>query len=77
MIKFSLSQPICVVRIQVIPSLLQSGAAYRSRGFECEDLGSSPLLVGRYCSYLLPKQARGTSQILIFKTSRRIGRPTL
>ena len=27
------------------------------------DLGSSPRLVGRYCSYLLPKQDGGTSQI--------------
>ena len=27
-----------------------------------------PRLVGCYCSYLLPKQARGTPQILIFKT---------
>ena len=34
-------------------------------------------LVGCYCSYLLPKQVRGTTQILIFKTSRPIGRPRL
>ena len=30
--------------------------------------GEFPWLVGRYCSYLLPKQAGGTPQILIFKT---------
>ena len=36
-----------------------------------------PRLVGRYCSYLLPKQAGGTFQILIFKTLRMIGRPAL
>ena len=39
--------------------------------------GEFPRLVGRYCSYLLPKQARGTPQILIFKTPRPIGRPRL
>ena len=39
--------------------------------------GEFPRLVGRYCSYLLPKQTRGTAQILIFKTSRPIGRPAL
>ena len=33
--------------------------------------------MGRYCSYILPKQTRGTAQILIFKTSRPIGRPRL
>ena len=32
------------------------------------DLGSSPRLVGRYCSYLLPKQGGGTSQIQVNKT---------
>ena len=36
------------------------------QGLEAEDLGSSlPWLVGCYCSYLLPKQAGGTPQILI------------
>ena len=34
-------------------------------------------MVGRYCSYLLPKQARGTPQILIFETLGMIGRPAL
>ena len=34
-----------------------------------------PRLVGRYCSYLLPMQAGGTPQILIFKTLRMTGRP--
>ena len=33
--------------------------------------------MGRYCSYLLPKQAGGTTQILFFKTLRMIGRPAL
>ena len=33
------------------------------------DLGSSPAPAGgRYCSYLLPKQGRGTSQIQVNKT---------
>ena len=36
-----------------------------------------PRLVGRYCSYLLPKQAGGTIQILIFKTLQMTGRPTV
>ena len=36
---------------------IQRGASDRSLGFEDEDLGSSPRLVGRYCSFLLPKQA--------------------
>ena len=36
-----------------------------------------PRLLGRYCSYLLPKQAGGTTQILIFETLRMIGRPAL
>ena len=38
------------------------------------DLGSSPRLVGRYCSYLLPRQAGGTPQIIDDKTSRMTGR---
>ena len=36
-----------------------------------------PRLVGRYCNYLLPKQTSGTTQILVFKTLRTIGRPAL
>ena len=36
-----------------------------------------PRLVGRYCSYLLPKQAGGTPQILVFKTLRMTSRPAL
>ena len=35
------------------------GAAYPSLGFEDENLGSSPWLVGRYCNYLLRKQTGG------------------
>ena len=34
-------------------------------------------LVGRYCSYLLPKQAGGTPQMFIFKTLWMTGRPTV
>ena len=33
--------------------------------------------MGRYCIYLLLKQAGGTPQILVFKTLRMIGRPGL
>ena len=33
--------------------------------------------MGRYCSYLLPKQTGGITQILIFKTLRMIGRPAV
>ena len=33
--------------------------------------------MGRYCSYLLPKQTGGTTQILVFKTLRMIDRPAL
>ena len=39
------------------------------------EFGESPWSVGRYCSYLLPKQAEGTPQILNFKTLRMTGRP--
>ena len=39
--------------------------------------GEFPRLVGHYCSYLLPKQDGGTSQILVFKTLRMTGRPTV
>ena len=42
-----------------------------------EGFGEFPRLVGRYCNYLLPKQAGGTTQILAFKTLRMIGRPAL
>ena len=51
-----------------LDTVLQSGASCHSLGFEDEDLGSSPRVVGRYCSYLLPKQTGGTTQILIFET---------
>ena len=36
-----------------------------------------PRLVGRYCSYLLPKQTGGTTQIPILETLGMIGRPAL
>ena len=41
------------------------------------DLGSSPPLVGRYCSYLLPKQDGGTSQIHVNPTKSQTTRVTL
>ena len=58
---------------------VQSGAARHSQGFEDEDWGSSPgwRVTTAYCSYLLPKQTRGTPQILIFKTLRMTSRPAL
>ena len=39
-----------------------------------QEFGEFPRLVGRYCSYLLPKQAGGTPQILVDKTSAMSGR---
>ena len=39
-----------------------------------QEVGEFPRLVGRYCSYLLPKQARRTTQILVDKTSPMTGR---
>ena len=39
-----------------------------------QEFGEFPRLVGRYCSYLLPKQAGGTPQILVDKTSPMTGR---
>ena len=41
------------------------------------EFGEFPRLVGRCCSYLLPKQTEGTTQIIIFKTLPMIGRPAL
>ena len=56
---------------------IQSGAAYCSLGFEDESLGSSPgwwaATVVSYC----PSRPVGTTQILIFKALRKIGRLTL
>ena len=58
--------------------VLQSGAAYHSLGFEDENLGSSPgWCTATVATYLLPKQTGGTTQILVFKTLRMIGRPAL
>ena len=37
------------------------------------EFGEFPRLVGRYCSYLQPKQAGGTPQILVNKTSPMTG----
>ena len=64
------------------------GILYRSRGwikstllggssfarFCQQEFGEFPRLVGRYCSYLLPKQAGGTPQILVDKTWRMTSR---
>ena len=55
---------------------LQSRAAYRSLVLKMIIWGV-PWLVGCNCNYLLPKQTGGTTQILIFKTLRTKGRPTL
>ena len=38
------------------------------------EFGEFPLLVGRYCRYLLPEQAGGTPQIHVDKTSCMTGR---
>ena len=40
-------------------------------------IGGVPRLLSRYCSYLLPKQAGGTTHILIFETLRMIRCPAL
>ena len=42
-----------------------------------QEFGEFPRLVGRYCSYLLPKQAGRTPQIFVFKTLQMAGRPTV
>ena len=42
--------------------------------FGQQEFGEFPRLVGRYCSYLLPNQARGTPQILVDKTLRMASR---
>ena len=39
-----------------------------------QEFGEFPRLLGRYCSYILPKQAGGTPQILVNKTSPMTGR---
>ena len=39
-----------------------------------QEFGEFTQLVGRYCSYLLPKQAGGTRQILVDKTLRMTSR---
>ena len=39
-----------------------------------QEFGEFPWLVGRYCSCQLPKQAGGTPQILVDKTSPLTGR---
>ena len=61
---------------------LQRFLSSHSEGFKEEDLGRGGFgelarLVGRYSSYLLPKQAGGTTQILVFKSLPMIERPGL
>ena len=63
--------------LKSINSLTVYRAGYHLLGFEDENLGRSPRLVGRYCNYLLPKQTGVTTQFIIFKTLRMIGRPAL
>ena len=58
-----------------IISTLLGGSSFAR--FCQQEFGEFPRLVGRYCSYLLPKQTGGTTQILIFKTLRMIDRPAL
>ena len=53
-------------------SFVQSGAVYRSQGFEGNVLSSSG-----WCSYILPKQAGGTPKNITFKTLRQIDSPAL
>ena len=49
------------------------GGSSFARFFQ-QEFGEFPRLVGRYCSYLLPKQAGGTPQTLVDKTSRMTSR---
>ena len=59
------SQPLTLLFIQPVARFLRGG------------FGKFPCLVGRYCSYLLPKQAGGIPQILLFTTLLMTGRPTV
>ena len=53
------------------PTLLGSWSFAR---FCQQEFGEFPMLVGRYCSYLMHKQAGGTPQILVDKTLRMTSR---
>ena len=56
-------------------STLLGGSSFER--FCQQEFGEFPRLVGRYCSYLLPKEAGGTPQILILKTLGMMGRLTV
>ena len=55
-----------------ILNILLGGSSFAR--FCQQEFGEFPRLVGRYCSYLLPKHAGGTPQILVDKTSPMTGR---
>ena len=61
----------------VIDSLCTERGGSSFARFWRQEFGEFPRLVGRYSSYLLPKQAGGTTQILVFKTLRMTCRPAL
>ena len=61
----------------ILDSFVHCWASRHSLGCEDEDSGSSPGWWAATVAYLLPKQARVTPKILIFKTLRMTGRPTV
>ena len=62
---------------QVVLIFIQSGAAYRSQGFEDDILGISPGRLGWYCGCLLPSQAHAIRREIHNKILRPIGSPAL
>ena len=54
-------------KFQITALFIQSAARFQTRGFEM-----FPRLVGRYCSYLLPKQALATFRINATKHFNRL-----
>ena len=50
------------------PTMIQGVPCPRRPGLGCLRFGEFPQLVGRYCSFLLPKQGGGTFQIQVNKT---------
>ena len=62
---------------QVVLIFIQSGAAYRSQGFEDDILGISPGRLGWYCGCLLPSQAHAIRRKIHNKILRPIGSPAL
>ena len=56
------------VRVTGLGSILDTLLGGSSFARFCkQEFGEFPRLVGRFCSYLLPKQAGGTPQILVYK----------